>query len=354
MDRKPALLARCTSAVLAAVVGASVGCSTDEAGTPLTSPPPPPTTERDFPQAVGDNSRRSTSATIAFESTPPPTMPASTGAGAATVVPSRSVPTAESSSAPELAIRPDAAAEAALTIAVESAIAQCMSASGFEYRFLTAAEYAEGITYRNYASALAFPLTGSEVESEVLGQPPALPDPNQAYIEGLTDSARQAFGTALNGDGSEVAVVSLGPGQSVQISIGGCRSAASFVVYGVDAEIIAVGSLYVANLAQIAHARTQADPELGDAESDWRACLKSAGYDVDNFRDARELRLTLMDAAAAQELREADFRCVSSSSLGEVYRSRFNQHFEEEYEQSRGTLDEFIAARTRAIQALGN
>ena len=234
-------------------------------------------------------------------------------------------------------------------VAVEAAIARCMKARGFEYRFLDVATFTQGIRYRNVViEGQAFPL-GDVAETAVdTVDEPTVGDPNEAYLAGLDESARAAFDEALSGD-AEVEVALPGMGFSVRTE--GCRADAYEEVYGGNVVEVLTGSMIVGNLTTEVHARTQTDQRVLDAQSAWSACMTARGFSYSGFADAGAARAAA-EPGDAVVIESADRACSLESGLTEVYRSVFNEQFDVAYEGHREELDRYVALRAAAIKSL--
>ena len=167
-------------------------------------------------------------------------------------------------------------------LAVDAAIQSCMAEQGFEYTpgglgadvFIAesdAGEFAEqfgyGVTTMTGRSAAELGL------GEGLGD-----DPNQEYLQSLSESQQAAYQRALYGSegiGTDVVADASG-GSAVVTTGGGCIGQANEEVYGED-QPLAFDSDLFSSLQEIS-AQVEADSRMIAAWDGWAACMAGAGY----------------------------------------------------------------------------
>lgn len=180
-------------------------------------------------------------------------------------------------------------------LVVEAAVQACMTAQGFEYTpsasggdvFVGAVDGGDFVEQFGYGVST---LTGGPLPDLGLGAG-ASEDPNQAYVQSLSDSQRDAYYEALHGvapDGPSFTgddSSSSGGGPSVTEGTsggfvfggsGGCTAEANLEVYG-EEQPLAFGADLFDGLQEIS-AQVDADPRMLTAWESWASCMADAGY----------------------------------------------------------------------------
>ncbi|HQF94899.1 MAG TPA: hypothetical protein PLS46_12105 [Microthrixaceae bacterium] len=213
----------------------------------------------------------------------------------------------------------------------ERAIAECMHAEGFEYiPNLTAGNFAAApeidLTQREYAEKWGFGITttmqadGSPVEDApgmASFDDTASQDPNQAIVDGMSDSERAAYEQALYGASisSDMGDDGSGDGSEVDVPDGppeGCQSKA----YGSDAEP-SEAAQKMDELYNDLSKRITADRRTKAATKEYRSCMADAGYPsvktVDDVYEVMNKKAEELYAALSGDIGNSD---VSASDDG--------------------------------------
>ena len=189
---------------------------------------------------------------------------------------------------------------------VQELTAECMAALGFEYQPV---DYGGGISFDPYAELDVEPgsrefaeqyglgmMTFFEQEQEAFG--PGIEedfvDPNQEYVESLSDGERDAYFQALHGDFPEIDE-SLSEEEMNEIWEDfvptGCESEAQREVFG--AGFFGPGDQSETvqefwELQEELFQRIEADPRIVDLRTEWQACMSEAGHDFTDEQDMYE------------------------------------------------------------------
>jgi hypothetical protein len=118
-------------------------------------------------------------------------------------------------------------------------------------------------------------------------------DPNQAIVDAMSEPERQAYHLALYG----IPPVVDGPGipiDSTPMPMSGCQGEAHIAVFG-DRERI---WMEIANEFDALQQRIESDPRIAEAEAEWAACMRGAGYDFATKHEA----FTYLDQKLQEEV----------------------------------------------------
>lgn len=172
----------------------------------------------------------------------------------------------------------------------QEAIAACMAKQGFEY---VPVQQPEG-SYTVYDEAdreeevrtMGFHITtwyGNEDEMP-MDEATEWHDPNQDYVEGLSEGEREAYYEALHGDPEEHMTTEVDPETGEEIMVGsgfggGCEGETREEQMG-DPE--AQDKLWeeLQPAFEEMHQRVQADPRIVEANGEYSACMADRGYDI--------------------------------------------------------------------------
>lgn len=182
-------------------------------------------------------------------------------------------------------------------LAIEAAIQGCMTEQGFEYTpsadggDVFVAEFDDGDFAERFGYGVST-MTGGAIADFGLGGGIS-EDPNQPYVQSLSESQRGAYYEALYGaspdgtgfagsgattftSGAGVAEAS-GEGPSVVIGgNGGCTAAANLEVYGEEQPLSFTPDLF-AQMQRISE-QVAADSRVIEAWESWARCMADAGY----------------------------------------------------------------------------
>ncbi len=187
----------------------------------------------------------------------------------------------------------------ALRQQTEEAVATCMIGEGWQYIPVTYPETNSNVEYTDEDEVARIKREGLGVAYELLNQGTATDpwagfvDPNQKYLETLTDAARQAYEAALSGTSEEQAAISttwIDPktGAENEVSAGnilGCHGEAYREVWGVD--VTSSPKYWVTMQAYYdeVQQRVQADPRMVKFNEEWSACMNKSGFDYANDKE---------------------------------------------------------------------
>jgi len=181
-------------------------------------------------------------------------------------------------------------------LAIEAAVQSCMVEQGFKYTPNPGGggEFVAQFDGASFAEQFGYGVTTMTGASAAdLGLGAGLPDdPNQQYVQSLSESQRAAYMSVLYGaaGGTSGFVVGSGDGTGVSgggapvTASGGCIGEANQQVYGTD-QPLALNHDIFDQLHQIG-AQVDADPRLIEAWRDWASCMASEGYP---FSDESEI-----------------------------------------------------------------
>ena len=190
---------------------------------------------------------------------------------------------------------------------VEQMVAECMSEQGFEYTPVDYSQMDEGFSEmpvegdgpqwgtEEYAKEFGYGITTWEDEGTPTQEP--LPvdgesewtDPNQEYVESLSESAREAYYEALSGPQPTEEEMESGDWEYDPANAG-CYGKASDEVWNSGGNIFE-DEKYKGLIDEMNLIYTQAenDPKITEVKAAWSACMADAGYPG------------LADSGAAQE-----------------------------------------------------
>lgn len=188
----------------------------------------------------------------------------------------------------------------------QTLITECMAAQGFEYQPVdygqnfffgpgndldpTSREFVEkyGFGFSTYEEEFAVEEEAAFESEEAAG---AFSDPNQEYVDGLSESAREAYYAALYGDQpefdpsfTEEEMEEAFEENPELFGPQGCEGEAYTETQGGQQAV------YVAlqDEMQDLFERMQADPRIAAWEQDWAACMADAGYTFTKMEEIYE------------------------------------------------------------------
>ncbi|MEM8904442.1 MAG: hypothetical protein AAGF02_12120, partial [Actinomycetota bacterium] len=155
-------------------------------------------------------------------------------------------------------------------------------------------------------------------------------DPNQDYVESLSDGEREAFYEALHGESPEID--ESWTEEEIQEAFEsfvptGCDSEARAEVYG-PGYFGGLGSEAMQefnDLQQDLYQRIEADPRVVEMQAAWQACMTEAGHD---FADEQDMYETLSDrmnelyesqSFPGDDLTEEEFEALTSEQRDELF-----------------------------------
>lgn len=169
----------------------------------------------------------------------------------------------------------------------EELIAQCMANEGFEY--IPAVQPIPDAVFggpndMEYAREWGFGVTTAYLyEESPFGAADDWTDPNEAIVEAMSDSERQAYYDALHSPPAPTGTeTDPETGETVEVyddSFGeGCSGEAYEEVYGGQELMEVLDALDLESMWE----RMQADPRTREVFGDWSECMADRGYDYDD------------------------------------------------------------------------
>jgi hypothetical protein len=214
-------------------------------------------------------------------------------------------------------------------------IAECMAAQGFEYTPVDYSQFAvfgpEGDldpTSREYAETYGFGF--STFEDQAIAEPAAdFVDPNQEYVEGLSESASDAYYAALYGQPPEIDESMTEDEINAMLE----ENPDLFQPQGCEGEAFqstsdGLESVYTALSDQFEDLfqRVEADPRVVAWEADWASCMADAGYDFGSMEEIYdELSRRMEPLWASQDptagMTQAELEALSPEEMEELFSS---------------------------------
>lgn len=180
---------------------------------------------------------------------------------------------------------------------VQEAIQACMAEQGFEYLPVqqpegSFASFDEG-DREEQVREMGFGITtwyGNE--DRMAEEAMEFEDPNQEYVEGLSDSERDAYYEALHGDPEEDMTTEVDPetGEEIMVSSGfgsGCEGEAREEEMG-DQEAQSELWEELQPAFEQMQERIQSDPRMVEANEAYSACMADRGHEVESREDLWE------------------------------------------------------------------
>jgi len=178
---------------------------------------------------------------------------------------------------------------------VEEAIAECMIDQGFEYKPVIYDSGDQGATYseedavesaRRYGLGVSLQFNNPDYDAEVQASSDEFVDPNQEYIETLSEAEMQAFYEAMDGTPEEQAqyeTTEVDPESgetytTIEGAGAGCRGDAQRSVGSDDQAVYEALEPFQTEISE----RVDADPRFTEAKKEWSACMSDKGYEYEN------------------------------------------------------------------------
>lgn len=211
---------------------------------------------------------------------------------------------------------------------LQEVVADCMAHQGFAYtpwassvdRYALMAEAPQQGTME-YAQKYGFGIVANPVR-DIFMQQDAEVDPNEAYKNGLSPSARYAYITALKG--KNAADIDRGMEERNPVPKngppppddgGGCEGVANESVFDDDEASRAAVDLY--NAAKRALSNIDSDPRMVQATQEWSDCMVGLGHgrysrriDVSNDFMTRSFNIDRSDGSAVAALQAAEIKAA--------------------------------------------
>jgi len=197
-------------------------------------------------------------------------------------------------------------------------------------------------------------------------------DPNQEYVESLSETAQQAYYEALNGPQPTEEELSSGDWQYDPANAG-CYGKASEQIYGGVTDIWEderfKGLIEEMNLI---YSSVENDPKVAEAKSVWTSCMADAGYpgladssaaqetiykELSAYWDKGEEPPAEVKKAVAEKERAiatADFGCSKKAKVDKVQLEATHQAEQDFIDAHKAELEELMAALKEQQDALNN
>lgn len=272
---------------------------------------------------------------------------------------------------------------------VERLVAACMSDQGFDYKpqtntgtFTSSEDLDVDWGSLEFAETYGYGVTTDPWSSVEIDDSGAS-DPNQAYVDAMSDSERAAYEAALWGAPVEVDDDADGDGYDWDWEASGCQGAAQHEVF--DGSGGADDPQFEALLDEInaLWEATQSSPEMTALDADWASCMADAGHADQTTRNqaaepiydrSNELQgggeavadwdweanpdgppAPEVDKAAMDQLRKdeialavADWRCADKVSYDDRATEINHAHQQKFVDQHKAELEAWVAAATEA------
>jgi len=251
----------------------------------------------------------------------------------------------------------------------EEAVAKCMIAEGWEYIPVQYPDQGQGVEYTDEDEVARITREGLGITYYLLNDSsgeanPDDPwanfvDPNQEYVESLSESERTAYYGSLSGTEEEIAAATTTEtdpetGEEYQTQNGnlGCQGEAQAEANGGDItnspQYWDAMQSYYEDLQQL----VEADPRLVKLNETWSSCMKKAGFDYAKQQDFWEKGQTDLQARA-DEIIGPDFykdpmEGWSQDKMDEFWASATQDEIDALYNQSH----EFTAEQRTALEAI--
>ena len=268
---------------------------------------------------------------------------------------------------------------------MEQLVAECMSEQGWEYTPVDSSQMDPGISYPNesadpdepqwgteeYAKLRGYGITTWDTDSgsatsepmpEPIDEPSAPTDPNQVYVESLSETAQKEYWEALNGPQPTEEEMTSGEWE-YDPENAGCYGEASAEVY--SAANIWEDEKYkgLVDEMNLIYTQIENDPKITEAKAAWSACMADAGHPgLADTNAAQEQLYTALNAywekgeeppadvlAALREreiaLATADFQCAKKADVNKVQVEVQHRVEQEFIDKHKAELEELMAAQ---------
>ncbi len=219
----------------------------------------------------------------------------------------------------------------------QEAVAQCMTAQGFEYSPVDYSQF-DGFgpgsdldpSSREYAETYGLGFSTFFEEQGFGGPGGVFVDPNQEYVEALSDSARDAYYAALYGEQPEFDPSFSDDDFEAQLE----ENPELFQPQGCEGEAFSESSSF-GNLDRVyrelgdqleeVFSRAESDPRIVAARADWAVCMADAGY---TFSTTDEMYQDLDDRMQGvyssqtfpgEDLSEDEFNALTDEERDELF-----------------------------------
>ena len=187
----------------------------------------------------------------------------------------------------------------------EELIAQCMTDEGFEYKPMENSggriSFGEDVEWepdkKEWVEKYGYGIINSPYNEQMAEEPQPEQtewvDPNQEYLDTLSESEREAYSVALYGEPmteEEMEEASSGEdGGMVEYDWTqyGCQGYADNEVYGSSQDIWTQFEDLTTRMSEL-YTKVDESPEIEKLEADWSACMAEAGFDFPKQMQAQE------------------------------------------------------------------
>ena len=263
---------------------------------------------------------------------------------------------------------------------MEQAVAECMSAEGWEYTPVDYSQMNDGITMpieegtdgpqwgtEEYAKELGYGIStwedqGTETMESMPVEEDEWFDPNQEYIESLSETALESYHEALNGPQPTEEEMASGDWEWDPEN-SGCYGKASDEIYNAGGNVWEDEKFKsLSDEMSLLYTASENDPKVAAAKSAWSECMTEAGYP--GLADPAAAQETIYseinsywekgeepDESVLAPLREkeraiatADFACSKESDIEKVQLEVQHQAEQDFIDAHRAELEELMAA----------
>lgn len=251
--------------------------------------------------------------------------------------------------------------QSALQQKVEEAVAACMTKEGWDYipvkypdqgMNVTPSDEDEVARIKREGLGITYYLLNDGSNDLVSDDPwSSFVDPNQEYVESLSESERTAYNASLYGSEEEIAAATTtetdpDTGEEYQVQNGnlGCQGEGQKAAYGDD---ITSSPKYwdaMQGYYQDLQQQVESDPRVVKLNKTWSACMKTAGFDYATQQDFWEKGQTALQARADDVLGPDFYKDPtegwSQDKIDEFFASASQDEIDALYNQSRALTPE--------------
>jgi hypothetical protein len=241
---------------------------------------------------------------------------------------------------------------AAIEVAMDKSMADCMARKGFQYVPIDLATAIAMESSSDYEEIAGFPI---DLKLEPSGYRPApveitRPFDNDAYAHSLGTAEQEAWSVAALGDFDDTVSVATPDGMSFEIPKQGCLAEARMQIFGsLDSAVIyEVG---ISAIDRQAAAITRSDQAIIDAVAAWSTCMKeTTGYEFADFTEARAF--VRENASMNGVIAPADAVCTARTGLADIYSETKARNLQATIDANIGLLETFSSQLTQVIANL--
>lgn len=191
---------------------------------------------------------------------------------------------------------------------VQEAVKRCMTALGYQYVVFELKPLGRTPANVNDASWRTQHGYGVSEALSARTSRPQISDPNQPYLDSLSESERAGYGRALHGDSEAAVPITNAQGEEIATYVpGGCMMSGIRETLGYDSGQMTVYLDEIETVRNASIVRMRADDRYKRIWSTWSVCMAEAGWSVKD-RDAA-LELAAREPSQERQLVDADNAC---------------------------------------------